>query len=88
MSENIYQMYVANGNKAGFWVRRNSWSRQTALITSVGGKSEGPLEGAPPYFNNPKVKGQMSGVGQEIDISCPGTYGYEWVNRPINESAV
>lgn len=26
MAENIYQMYVANGNKAGFRVQRNSWS--------------------------------------------------------------
>ena len=24
--QNIYQMYEANGNKAGFYVRRDSWS--------------------------------------------------------------
>lgn len=80
MAENIYQMYVANGNKAGFWVKRNSWSWQTALITSVGGQVEGELEGPPPYFKNQKVKGRMNGQGKEVDISCPGTYGYRRVD--------
>lgn len=82
MAENIYQMYVANGNKAGFWVKRNSWSWQTALITSVGGQAEGELEGQAPYFKNQKVKGRMGGTGREIEISCPGTYGYMRVDLP------
>lgn len=82
MAENIYQMYVANGNKADFWVQRNSWSWQTALITSIGGQAEGDLEGLPPYFKNQKVKGRMGGAGREIDISCPGTYGYRRVDLP------
>lgn len=70
-------MYVANGNRAGFWVQRKSWSSSTkALITSVAGKSEGELEGAPPYYKNQKVKGRLGGIGKEIEISCPGTYGY------------
>jgi len=76
MVENIYQMYVANGNKAGFWVKRDSWSSQTALITSIDGMSEGQLNGVAPYFGNLKVKGLMNGVGREIEISCPGTFGY------------
>ncbi len=78
--ENIYQMYVANGNKAGFWVKRNSWSWQTALITSIAGKSEGELEGKPPYFGNPKVLARMGGTGGEFELSCPGTYGYTRVD--------
>lgn len=80
MAENIYQMYVANGNKTGFWVQRKSWSLHTkALITFIGGKAEGELEGISPYFNNQKVKGRLGGTGQEIEISCPGTYGYKKV---------
>ena len=82
MADNIYQMYVANGNKAGFWVQRNSWS-YTALITSVGGKSEGELDGMPPYFKNQKVKGRMGGSGKEFEISCPGTYGYKMIDVDI-----
>jgi len=73
---NIYQMYVANGNKAGFWITRNSWSWQTALVTSIGGISEGPLEGNAPYFMNQKVKGLMGGVGREVEITSPGTFAY------------
>lgn len=79
MAENIYQMYVANGNKAGFWVKRNSWSWQIALITSIGGQTNGPLGGSPPYFNNQKVRGKMGGKGREVEILSPGTYGYERV---------
>lgn len=78
--QNIYQMYVANGNKAGFWVKRNSWSWQTALITSIGGQVEGELEGKAPYFNNQKVKALMGGIGREVEITCPGTYGYAHIN--------
>jgi|WetSurMetagenome_2_1015567.scaffolds.fasta_scaffold47463_2 hypothetical protein len=78
MAENIYQMYIANGNKAGFLVQRKSWSLHTkVLITSIGGKTIGELEGIPPYFKNQKVKGRLGGTDQEIDISCPGTYGYK-----------
>lgn len=73
---NIYEMYVKNGNKAGFWVKRNSWSWQSALIVSIDGKTEGELEGNPPYFNNVRVKAKMGGTGKLIDISCPGTYAY------------
>lgn len=73
---NIYQMYVNNGNKAGFRVRRDSWARtRTALILSVDGKSSGKLKGRPPYYGDPPVIGDLDGVG-EIKISCPGSYTY------------
>ncbi len=79
---NIYQMYGANGNRAGFWVQRNSWSWKTALVTSVGGQTEGPLEGDPPYFKNQRVMGKMGGMGGEFEITSPGTYGYTRVVDP------
>jgi hypothetical protein len=79
VKQNIYQMYQANDNKVGFWVKRNSWSWQTAQIVSIDGKTEGALIGNPPYFNSPKVIGRMGGVGKEIEITSPGTYGYEKV---------
>ena len=74
--QNIYQMYVANKNRVGFWVQRDSWGWKTALITSIGGQAEGFLEGSPPYFKNQKVMGKMGGTGREFEITCPGTYGY------------
>jgi hypothetical protein len=80
-AQNIYQMYVANGSKTGFWVKRNSWSWQIALITSIGGNSEGDLEGTAPYFGNQKVKGLMGGIGREVEISCPGTYAYTRIDQ-------
>jgi hypothetical protein len=73
---NIYQMYVANGNKAGFWVKRNSWSWQTAKIVTIGGKSEGELSGNPPYYSNQKVYGLFNGHGKQVELTSPGTYGY------------
>lgn len=68
--ENIYQMHVGNGNRVGFWGKRDSWSRQTALITSVGHKTEGPLEGKPPNLGNPKIKGRTGG-GARLRYPAP-----------------
>lgn len=84
---NIYQMYTLNGDKCGFWVRRNSWGRHIARITRIANQFEGALEGKPPYFDNPKVKGDMyfSGgglSGKNQEITCAGTYGYELIDTP------
>lgn len=76
---NIYQMYITNGNKAGFLVRRNSWSDQTATIISIAGKTEGILDGTSPYFNHAKVMARMNGTGDLIEISDPGTYNYSQI---------
>lgn len=81
-AQNIYQMYEANGNKAGFFVRRNSWGNTYARVATVAGSTEGPLPGNPPYYGNPPVTmdvfnddGSLKGTDQEL--SCPGTYSYK-----------
>src|SRR5690348_10054330 len=91
---NIYLMYVQNGNRCGFWVKRNSWSANIARVTSIGGKADGPLEGNPPYFTNPKVRadvymeetGEMrwapGGFGRHQELSSAGTYGYRLMPTP------
>ena len=33
---NLYEMYVANDMKVGFWVKRRTWGDQCARITFVG----------------------------------------------------
>ncbi len=90
MSMNVYQMYVANGNAAGFWVQRNSWGRTVAYVEKVCGLSEGPIPGKPPYFGRPDVLVTLwqlrrddsgwncVGVGQQL--SCPNTYAYRLVD--------
>ena len=92
--QNIFEMYVANGNKAGFWIKRNSWSANIARVTSIANQAEGPLEGNPPYFKSQKVKGDVyiersgdmrwasGGSGRQQDITSAGTYGYELVDTP------
>lgn len=91
---NIYQMYVRNGYQCGFWVKRNSWSKNIARVTSIAGQFEGPLEGDPPYFKNPKVQaevfheqtGRMNWVsgesGRQQILTCAGTYGYALIPQP------
>ena len=73
-------MYEAFGNRAGFYVRRDSWSRAYALVISVQGKKSGPLEGKPPYYGNPSVianiYGFLNGDQKGVALSCPGTYAY------------
>lgn len=72
---NVFQMYVANGEQTGFWLRRTTWDNTCAKVTSVG-----PLTGPPPYYGNPKVFGDIfelkSGKLKEVGarIPVPGTY--------------
>lgn len=81
-AQNIYQMYEANNNKAGFYVRRDSWSTIYARVATVAGRTEGPLQGKPPYYGNSPVtmdvfnnNGSVQGTNQPL--SCPGTYAYK-----------
>lgn len=77
---NIFQMYEAFGNRAGFYVQRDSWSKVYALVISVQGKKSGPLEGVSPYCGNPAVVaniyGFTNGDQKGVTLSCPGTYAY------------
>lgn len=90
---NVFQMYMANGWKAGFWVRRTNWVNTLAIIKSVGGLESGELSGQPPYFNqsgkgSPKVICDVfdatTGVARDKSslLSCPGTYTYRKVPTP------
>lgn len=84
---NIYGMYAANGNQAGFWVRRDSWSGSTfARIRTIAGQAAGPLPGNPPYHGNPKVIVEFYLHGRlkeaAMILSCPGTYAYAQIPAP------
>jgi hypothetical protein len=90
---NVFEMYVANGNHAGFWVKRNSWGNTCARVKSVHGREAGELPGVPPYFNvsgegKPRVIVDIfdlhTGALKDADVllSCPGTYGYEQIEPP------
>lgn len=60
MNINIYQMYHENNCKFGFYVQRNSWAQVCAKITDIYGVFEGQrIKGAPPYFDNPKVRAEF-----------------------------
>lgn len=43
-------MFAQNGDKAGFWVRRDSWSITTfAQVKAIAGAESMPLDGTAPY---------------------------------------
>lgn len=73
--QNLFQMYVANGSRPGFWIKRTTWGNSCARVTSVG-----PLTGAPPYYGNPKVYADVydmqTGALREANARLPaaGTY--------------
>lgn len=83
---NVYDMYVGNGNRVGFWVIRHSWSAHVARVISIADCTSGKLRGKPPYYSNPPVKmhlyslltgeRKMEDGSYDIDLSCPGTYRY------------
>jgi hypothetical protein len=72
---NIFQMYVANGELPGFWVRRTTWEDSCARVTSIG-----PFKGPAPYYGNPIVladffdvqTAEMKDEGARLPV--PGTY--------------
>ena len=79
---NIYEMYISNNNKAGFYVVRNSWGATYAQIIKVQGKISGNLAGKHPYYGNPTVLMNVYDFPSEKlkqkfqNVSCPGTGGY------------
>jgi hypothetical protein len=85
---NIYEMYIDNGNGAGFWVKRNSWGNTCALVNMVGGRGSGALPGDAPYFLNVAVHADVfelaTGRPKECNIllSGPGTFAYERIEAP------
>jgi hypothetical protein len=92
MTRNIYQLYVANGNRAGFYVRRNSWAVTYAQVMTIGGREAGPLSGQPPYYGNPPVTmdiynihGTVRAVAQQL--SSPGGYGYSFFEPDLPPSS-
>lgn len=51
--KNIYEMYIDNGCKLGFYVTRDSWSYgKYAQVVAIDGVKDGEMiDGEPPYFN-------------------------------------
>jgi hypothetical protein len=51
--QNIFEMYMANGCRFGFYVHRDSWrSDRYAKVVGIDGVEDGkPIDGQPPYFN-------------------------------------
>lgn len=56
---NIFQMYMENNCKFGFYVTRNSWSNvKYAMVVGIDDVEEGkPIEGLPPYFTRKYQEG-------------------------------
>lgn len=79
---NIYEMYIHNGNKCGFKVRRNNWPQTGfAIVISIDGKKEGELDGKPPYFGNPKVIAWHVNDKKIRPLLSPGTYNYTFLEH-------
>jgi hypothetical protein len=85
---NIYQMYEYNGDRAGFWVRRDTWGNTIAKVVLIGALTEGKLPGRAPYYGNPPVQVEIYNLhsGERLDygdvLRCPGTGSYRMVNAP------
>ena len=73
--KNVFEMYVANDMKPGFWLRRTTWGNTCARVIEVG-----EFKGPSPYFGNPKVYADIfdlrTGALKEAKarIPVPGTY--------------
>jgi len=87
---NIYEMYVQNNNKVGFWIQRNSWHKYIAKVVEVQNKTTGALSGRSPYYNNSLVLVDIYDIDtmelsinwdnpKNYSLSNAGTFSYELV---------
>ena len=60
MAKTIYDCYRVNGNKAGFWVRRNVWDKDSSFfVKRIGQQIRGPLPLNSLYHHNMGVWGDF-----------------------------
>lgn len=82
-SGTIFEMFVENGRKTGFWATRDSWSNSCAQITFVG-----PTGGKAPYFGNPEMRGVLyrfthcEVLRDPYEHFSPGRGGWYWIQPP------
>lgn len=73
--QNLFEMFIDNDCRPGFWLRRTTWGNSCARVMSVG-----PLTGPAPYYGNPKVHADIfdltTGELRETNARLPaaGTY--------------
>lgn len=81
---NIYEMYMENNYKFGFYVKRDSWNKgRYAKVISIQWVFEGkPIKGSPPYFGGFK---NPPGHPREGKIMGPRlvTLEADWFDRGI-----
>lgn len=67
---NLYEMYLANDMKVGFWVKRRTWGDLCARVTFIG-----ELEGRGPWYGCAVVRADsfrfVSGELKEADVVLP-----------------
>lgn len=88
-SKNIYQLYLQNGLKCPFIVKRANWVKTAFVVETIGGNPSGPLKGSPPYHGNPLVFGHYINpeTGELVadrsakdgSLSCPGSFQWEMI---------
>lgn len=72
---NLFQMYVANNMRVGFWLHRTTWGNTCARVTFVG-----DFKGQPPYYGNPAVLADIYDLGtgelkeNNAKLPVPGTF--------------
>ena len=74
---NLYQLYISNGNRAGFKVHRSGWGQNSwARVVCVTEErvEQGELPRLPPYHGNPPVFIDFKDKGKVEPAPCPGTY--------------
>lgn len=60
MAKTIYDCYRVNGNKAGFWVRRNVWDKDGSFfVKRIGQQIRGPLPSNGPHRSDMAVWGDF-----------------------------
>lgn len=91
--KNLFEIYIENDCKLGFFVTRDSWSNnKIARVVAIDGVIDGqPIDGKPPYFNRVHPPGhEKAGTAWQRDARLEaewfkegyqittGAGGYTW----------
>ena len=77
MGAAIYDIYIANHNRAMFWAVRDCWDDMFVQVQTIAGRSEGPLQGAPPYRHTVRAD-VWRVIGKPLKSISHGILGCPW----------
>ena len=84
--QTIYELYVRNSNRAGFWTRDiRAQDGVLLFIRAINGRSEDPLTGIPVEYGRPSVDADLYLHGRLFEARTNMEFAYQQVYVKVDE---